>query len=129
MSESDLRAMFGVRRAECRVLLDQTLYDQRTALEDEASRIAEDGKDTGLEGRPELLAVGDAIAALDDAIEASEVVIVVQAIGTRAWLALKAEHAPTREQRLAGYDVNSETFPPAAVAACTVEVRHPEQPD
>jgi hypothetical protein len=130
MSEADLRSLFGVRRVECRVLFDQTLYDEHAALEDRFHALVQgNDKNGSLADAADAMVIAERLNELQEQITDAEVVIVVQSIGTKRWLALKAEHPPTREQRLAGLDVNHDTFAPAAVVACTVEVRDPTDPE
>ena len=46
---------------------------------------------------------------------------VFQSIGNKAWSDLLADHPPKKRDRDAGLDYNSDTFPPAAVAASCVQ--------
>jgi hypothetical protein len=122
MSEQDLRALFGARQVEARVLLNLQLLDEHDRLEAEhAAAIRDDANRNEMPKAPEI---AQRLVELEDRIAAEEVVFVLQSIGTKAWLKLAAEHPPTREERLAGYDNHEETFQPAAVIASTVEVRN-----
>jgi len=83
----------------------------------------EDGQDS-----PEVV---EAQAARDQAqkdLDACFGSITFQAISSRAWQKLLAEHPPTAEQRAAGNEWNPDTFHPALIAAAAKDVElTPEQ--
>lgn len=125
MSEADLRALFGVRRVECPVLLDQSLYNEHDRINGDlqvllARSTPEDGS---LTDGADVAELGEQLAALEDRMIEATSIFAFQAIGSKAWLALAAEHPPTSEERIGGKDVHDETFRPAALAATCVEAR------
>lgn len=131
MSVADLRALYGRRRAECRILLDQQLLAEHAALEDDYARVISSQATTAgsIAAPAEASDIARRLEEIEERIAEVEIVLVVENIGTQRWLELKAKHPPTREQRLAGIQTNHQTFAPAAVAACTVEFRDPQRPD
>lgn len=85
---------------------------------------------TALGVRPDALGseheISDEAAALLEEITAVEaeqeqytLTFELQAIGAQAWADLLRQHPPTKDQR--GFAHNPDTFPPAAVAACSEE--------
>lgn len=106
-------------RATARVGFRQDLWDRHAALEADLAAAIRD--DTSENRDPEAPAVAEAIEALEAEIVAGEVPFVFQSIGRQAWTKLLAEHPPTDEHRDLGSDHNPETFPPAALAASSVE--------
>lgn len=123
MSEADLRALFGVRREEARVLLDMSLYNDHAALLDEFNALQGSGKGSIADGA-EGERLAQRLVELEDRMDAAEIVLVFQGIGSTAWLKLGAEHPPTPAERLAGHVVDDATFRPAATVASCVEARN-----
>lgn len=62
--------------------------------------------------------LAEQIVAVEEEMEASSATFHLQSIGHRAWADLLGKHPPRKEDT--GKDHNPLTFPPAAVAACTV---------
>lgn len=54
-------------------------------------------------------------------VNGEKVELTFQAISYKELDKLQAQHPPTQEQRIAGAAFNRATFPPALVAACSVE--------
>jgi hypothetical protein len=54
-------------------------------------------------------------------IDGESVSMVFEAISYKELDALQAKHPPTQDQRIAGAAFNRNTFPPALVAACSLE--------
>lgn len=75
--------------------------------------------DDSLAGNPASVDAAEAVTAIEAAIEAATVTIVVRSVSRDAWADLLRDHPPSKEERRAGHDYNPKTFPPAAVAACT----------
>lgn len=60
-------------------------------------------------------------------ISGEQVEMTFQAISSHELDALQAKHTPTTEQRVKGSSFNPQTFPPALVAACSVEPQLTEE--
>lgn len=124
MGVADLRAAFGRRREEARVLLDQSLLAEHTRLDAELQKaIDEDAK---LNRNPEAPVIAERIRELEQRIDASKTVFVFEQIGRGAWLDLVAQHPPTDDERSQGLDHHPESFIPAALVASCRLVRTPD---
>lgn len=124
MSLEDVKARRRRRRAEARILLDQTLGAEHERLDAELQAAV---KTSGsITDSP--LAAAEALQAFEADVADQEMVLVFESIGHGAWTDLIATHPPTREQLKAnkGLDHNPETFPIAAVVASCVETRNPD---
>lgn len=83
------------------------------------SEMARHAATFALSGPPTELV--ERLAALEAEIEQSVTVVRLQGLGNGAWLDLRAQHPPTREQKDNGFGVNPDTFEAAALVACAVE--------
>lgn len=127
MGIEDIKAAFARRRVEAKVLVDGKLLDEHrrlcgddtTGLPGELHRAMRE--DAMSNRQPETPAILNRVAALEAEIEAAQTVFVFEGIGDYAWHQLLNKHAPTRDDRIAGYDFDPETFPPLAVAASCIE--------
>ena len=65
--------------------------------------------------------MAEGLRELERRIDAQTKTYRFRAVSRRRWRALLAEHHPTKKQRDEGHDFNPETFPVAAIAACSVD--------
>jgi hypothetical protein len=72
-----------------------------------------------LGGDAEVRAMADALEELERRIDAEAVVYKFRGLSRRRWRDLMAKHPPKPAH--AGHDFNPETFPVAAIAACSVD--------
>lgn len=78
------------------------------------------GKSSGLAGDSELREMAEALQELERRIDEQSTVYTFRAVSRRRWRSLMAEHPPKKGHKEDGLDFNPETFPPAAIAACSV---------
>lgn len=119
VSWEDVRA--GVKPVErtARICLDGRIVAEIETLAREHAVAKRD--DENLNREPVAPGIAARIRELTEQAHAAEVEFVFRAMGRKAWRDLVAEHAPTDEQRKAGADFNTTTFPPAAMAACCID--------
>lgn len=84
-----------------------------------AQRIQTDAD--SLAGDAEVRAMCEALEELERRIDAEAVIYRFRGISRRRWRDLMAKHPPKREHREMGVDFNPDTFPVAAMAACSVD--------
>lgn len=77
--------------------------------------------DKSLAGDGEATRLAGEIVACEAEIDACAVEVTIGTVSRQVWADLLAEHPPTKEQAARGSDNNPKTFPPALVAACTIE--------
>lgn len=119
-SMADARRRFTRPTARTVVCADGRLVDAVERVEVELAEM----KVTDPARPALLLKLAESAAAMKSA----ERVLVVTALGSKAWDDLLAEHRPTDEHRSWGLDWNPQTLPPAAIAACSVDPKlTPEQ--
>jgi hypothetical protein len=105
----------------CRVFLaPQDLaarHDELSAAARTASRARVDSIDS------DIVTAAEALADLEEELEAYYVTFRFQALPRKQWADLLAGHAPTKEQLRADKRVqfNPETFPAVAIAACLID--------
>jgi hypothetical protein len=124
MGVADLRAAFGRRRVEARVLLDQSLLDEHTRLDAALTQATAD--DMRLNRNPEAPAIAERILDLEQRIAEAKTVFVFEQLGRGRWLDLVARHPATDDEQRAGLDHHPDTFIPAALVESCVEVRSPD---
>jgi hypothetical protein len=106
------------RTSEVRVCARGDLVDRHAALVAqlaEAERNVE--KTASIAGDPEVARIAGEIVAVEAEQEASTVTFKLANVTRREWADLLAAHPPRPEDK--GLDHNADTFPPAAVAACS----------
>lgn len=62
-----------------------------------------------------------AVKAIEDEMEAATVSVTLSTISRNALADLLVVHSPSREERRAGHQFNTRTFPAALVSACAIE--------
>ena len=79
------------------------------------------GNSDSLAGPSDVTAMAEALKELEQRIEDKTRIYRFRPLTPRRWRALKAEHPPKKQHRDMGLDFDAETFPPAAIAACSVD--------
>lgn len=106
------------RTAEVRVCARGDLVDRHAALVAEmaeAERQVE--RSASVASDPEIARIAGEIVAVEAEQEASTVTFTLTSVSRRVWADALAKHPPRPQDR--GLDHNADTFPPAAVAACS----------
>lgn len=117
----DLIASAAPRTEEVRVCARGDLVDQHARLVVEMSTWMDSEGDGALAMGSNVRDVHARLAAIEAEIEASTVVVRIQAVPAYKWANLLMKNPPTREQREAGCDNNPDKFPIAVVSACAIE--------
>lgn len=77
------------------------------------------GKSSSLAGG-EVREMAEALQELERRIDEQAEIYTFRAVSRRRWRSLMAEYPPKKEHKADGFEFNPETFPTAAIAACSV---------
>jgi len=116
------------RKRSARVTVSVQLDGQIVhRIEELRKRFADEAKkDDRLNRPPEAPAVARQLEALLEEARASEIPFTFRSIGRAAWDRLVMAHKPTPDQKEQGAEWNTDTFPPAVIAACAESPLIPE---
>jgi hypothetical protein len=105
------------RTATARIFLFQDLVEAHRRADQALNDYADDTLDI-----TERLELAKAVRQAEEEMEgAGSEEFTFQSIGTRQWVDLLKEHAPTKEMLERGFYYNQDTFPPVAIAASCID--------